>query len=377
VASQIENIKDYTKFDNDCSLNGLAPNFFSIDIKEPSDWILAGMRASLAFVYDDQDMEFLMNTCTWDKGKYFSVLKLSRKKEEIFSRLNKIIEDPINLLSKNKIDSIDRFINDNLDLMQKCYRKVEISTVLIYMYEIIKTSIRVMKYLFKKYPKTLYIKKKSNNNINETNNNLKEKKVVHRLGSNQLELPLINITSSDKKQGTKAFKKLSSYEVNKSMMEALNSLTPDISTRASFESLSELDKKKGTECIFNSQCRTDSLFSMDFNRKIKLPKMSSIEDFCQDENAYDNLKNEFQNKSTRSQTRRGSNISTTSNIKLNAINLKYNIKVQNECTIEDNLDGRRISRVGSNTSISPTKSFKIKRSTRISLSPVVKSSTNL
>jgi len=78
-------------------------NFFMITMEEPLEWMLIGMRLGLAFVNSDNDLDYILNGCTWNKGIYYNIQKLCAQKTLIVNSLIKICEDPFNRLSKEKI----------------------------------------------------------------------------------------------------------------------------------------------------------------------------------------------------------------------------------------------------------------------------------
>jgi len=47
-------------------------SFFMITMREPLDWMLVGMRLALAFVYSDNEVDYILTDCTWDKGMYYN-----------------------------------------------------------------------------------------------------------------------------------------------------------------------------------------------------------------------------------------------------------------------------------------------------------------
>merc|ERR1712048_796432 len=123
-------------------------------MQEPSEWMIVGIRASLAFANDDEDLKFILNTCSWNKGTYFSLEKLSHRRKELHRRLLKIVSDPIKYLSPLKMKTLKEYIENNKEAFQTCYWKNTISQVIIWMYEIIKQSIKFTEYLYEKYPET-------------------------------------------------------------------------------------------------------------------------------------------------------------------------------------------------------------------------------
>jgi len=74
-----------------------------ITMEEPLEWMLIGMRLGLAFVNCDNDVDYILSGCTWNKGIYYNLQKLCAQKTFIVNSLIKICEDPLNKLSKAKI----------------------------------------------------------------------------------------------------------------------------------------------------------------------------------------------------------------------------------------------------------------------------------
>jgi len=100
----VDEIRDIIVFDEFCDKSTEnEQNFFMIKMLEPLDWMLTGMRLGLAFVHSDNDIDFILNTCSWNKGTYFNLKKMGVEKSFIIDSLIKICNDPIKMLSKEKI----------------------------------------------------------------------------------------------------------------------------------------------------------------------------------------------------------------------------------------------------------------------------------
>jgi len=70
---QVDEIREKTVFSAtfykkvDCQ-----ENFFMITMSEPLDWMLVGMRLALAFVFSDNEVDYILTDCTWNKSTYYN-----------------------------------------------------------------------------------------------------------------------------------------------------------------------------------------------------------------------------------------------------------------------------------------------------------------
>lgn len=130
-----------------------------ITMSEPLDWMIVGMRQALAFVYSDNEVDHILTDCTWNKGQYYNIQRLSTQRSFIVNSLIKICNDPINKLSQDKIFKQNAFIEKNKESINMCCWKGEICKIIVLMYEIIRESIKVMDHLFEFYPDEFIVRK--------------------------------------------------------------------------------------------------------------------------------------------------------------------------------------------------------------------------
>lgn len=142
--------------------------------------MLIGMRLGLAFAYSDHDVDFILNTCTWNKGTYFNLQKMSSQRYFITNELIKICNDPINLLSKEKITKLKEFIDYNKEALKTCFWKKEVCKVINYMYKIVTESIKVMEFFWKFHPEMFDTKNTDKKSIKKT----QQKKVAFNINMN-------------------------------------------------------------------------------------------------------------------------------------------------------------------------------------------------
>jgi hypothetical protein len=108
-------IREHIDFDEETPTNKSRPDIFSLMMGEPPQEIMPAIRAALAFIHDDDDTYAILNSLTWDSGKFVNLIDFARMRERNFAKLKKMIDDPEQNISKAKIETLKAYVSKNLE----------------------------------------------------------------------------------------------------------------------------------------------------------------------------------------------------------------------------------------------------------------------
>jgi len=151
----VVDIREYTAHDEPTPTNKTPPDVFSLLMGEPPEEIMPIIRASLAFIHDDDDTYAILGSLTWDSGKYVNLVDFARMREKNFGKLHEMIKNPEQKISHEKIETLKLYLEKHKDAVEYLNWKSGAFFVPLRFWKLITKTISIMELIWEKWPQTV------------------------------------------------------------------------------------------------------------------------------------------------------------------------------------------------------------------------------